>query len=111
MRDVVWWLVPEAGAGEAAVEDVFLRWTSARRIVRHIPRTQLRWPRRSLATMWTAPQYITVETAHVEKEERLRRVREARMAALQREKGQKREEIPRQERGHLGEGPGRCHRR
>ncbi|MGY1548280.1 competence protein CoiA family protein [Streptomyces sp. MN6] len=71
----------------------FLTWAFARRIVTHAPRTPLRYPHKPLTTVWTAPQYITAETAHLEEEERLRRVHEARMAALQREKERKREEI------------------
>ncbi|MCL6734985.1 hypothetical protein [Streptomyces neyagawaensis] len=43
--------------------------------------------------MWTAPQYITAETARLEEEEQQRRVPEARLAALQRVKEKKREEI------------------
>ncbi|MEU1940983.1 competence protein CoiA [Streptomyces sp. NPDC020125] len=70
-----------------------LTWAFARRIVTHSPRTPLRYPQRSLATVWTAPQYVTAETVHLEEEERARRVREARLAALQREKEKKREKI------------------
>ncbi|MER7467677.1 competence protein CoiA [Streptomyces sp. NPDC097981] len=71
----------------------FLTWAFARRIVPHSPRTPMRYPQRSLATAWTAPQYVTAEAAHLEEEERRRRIDEARMAALQREKEKKREQI------------------
>lgn len=71
----------------------FLSWAFAHRIVPHTPRTPLWYPQRSLARVWTAPQYLTAETAHLEEEERLRHVREARLAALQREKEKKREKI------------------
>lgn len=70
-----------------------LTWAFTHRIVTHTPRTALRYPQRPLATVWTAPQYITAETDHLEDEERERRVREARLAALQREKENKREKI------------------
>ncbi|WP_309238870.1 competence protein CoiA family protein [Streptomyces lunaelactis] len=71
----------------------FLTWAFARRIVTHAPRTPLSYPQRSLATVWTASQYVTAETEHLEEEERRRRIREARMAALQGAKEKKREEI------------------
>ncbi|MEU5647191.1 hypothetical protein [Streptomyces milbemycinicus] len=56
----------------------FLAWTFARRVVPHTPRTPLWYPQRALPTVWTAPHYITAETAHLEEEERQRRIREAR---------------------------------
>ncbi|MFG2840787.1 competence protein CoiA [Streptomyces zaomyceticus] len=71
----------------------FLAWTFARRIVTHAPRTPLSYPQRSLATVWTAPQYITAEATELEEEQRRRRVHEARAAALQREQEAKRERI------------------
>ncbi|WP_369265169.1 competence protein CoiA [Streptomyces sp. R35] len=70
-----------------------LTWAFARRIVTHAPRTPLRYPQRPLATVWTAPQYITAETAHLAEEERQQRARETRLASLQREKEKKRETI------------------
>jgi len=71
----------------------FLTWTFAGRIVPHTPRTPLWYPQRALTTVWTAPHYITTETAHLEEEERQRRIREARQAAREREKEEKREKI------------------
>ncbi|MFE3502975.1 competence protein CoiA [Kitasatospora sp. NPDC059160] len=70
----------------------FLAWAFSRRIVAHTPRTPL-WGHRSLATVWTAPQYIAAETAHLEEEERRRRIQEAKAAVLQRAKEKRREEI------------------
>ncbi|WP_240512595.1 competence protein CoiA [Streptomyces griseoruber] len=89
-------LVKFTGRGWRAVPaslTQLLTWAFTRRIVTHTPRTPLQYPQRSLATVWTAPQYITAETAHLEEEERQRRVQEARLAALQREKEKKREKI------------------
>jgi hypothetical protein len=89
-------LVKFTGRGWSAVPaslTQFLTWAFAHRIVTHAPRRPLSYPQRSLATVWTAPHYITAETAHLEEEERLRRIREARMAAVQREKEKKREQI------------------
>jgi competence protein CoiA len=71
----------------------FLAWAFARRIVPHTPRTPQSYPQRPLATVWTAPHYSMAETAHLEEEERQRRIREARQAAQQREKEKKREKI------------------
>jgi competence protein CoiA len=71
----------------------FLAWVFARRIAPHTTRTPLWYPQRSLATVWTAPHYITAETAHLEEEGRRRRIHEARTAALQRERERKREQI------------------
>ncbi|MBV9025599.1 MAG: competence protein CoiA [Streptomycetaceae bacterium] len=89
-------LVKFAGGGWSAVPaslTQFLTWAFARRIVTHAPCTPLSYPQRPLATVWTAPQYVTAETAHLEEEERRRRVHEARVAALQREKEKKRAKI------------------
>ncbi|MGW2082719.1 competence protein CoiA family protein [Streptomyces sp. NPDC001939] len=71
----------------------FLTWAFTRRIATHAPRTAVRYSQRPLATVWTAPQYIAAETAHLEEEERLRRLHEARMAAAARERERKREGI------------------
>ncbi|MFD4862841.1 competence protein CoiA family protein [Streptomyces atratus] len=89
-------LVKFTGRGWSAVPaslTQFLTWAFARRIVPHAPCTPLRYPQRSLATVWTAPHYITAETTHLEEEERRRRIHEARLAMLQREKEKKREQI------------------
>ncbi|MFJ2271898.1 competence protein CoiA [Streptomyces sp. NPDC087849] len=89
-------LVKFTGRGWSAVPaslTQFLTWAFARRIVPHAPRTPLSYPQRSLATVWTAPHYITAESAHLKEEERLRRIREAWMAAVQREKEKGREQI------------------
>ncbi|MFD8381363.1 hypothetical protein ACFV2X_22925 [Streptomyces sp. NPDC059679] len=48
----------------------FLAWAFARRVVPHTPQTSLWYPQRALPTVWTAPHYITAETAHLEEEER-----------------------------------------
>ncbi|WP_318205830.1 competence protein CoiA [Streptomyces sp. SCL15-4] len=71
----------------------FLSWAFAHRIVPHTPRSPLWYPQRPLDTVWTAPQYIAAEAAHLEEEERRRRLHEARLAALQREKEKKKEQI------------------
>ncbi|MFI2458174.1 competence protein CoiA [Streptomyces sp. NPDC019539] len=71
----------------------FLTWAFARRIVTHTPRTPMRYPQRSLATVWTAPQYIEAEDAHLVEEERRQREYETRMAALRAAQEKKRDEI------------------
>ncbi|WP_354637433.1 competence protein CoiA [Kitasatospora camelliae] len=71
----------------------FLAWAFARRIVPHAPRTHLRYPQRALATVWTAPQYVAAETAHLEEEERRQRVDDARRAARQQAREKRREGI------------------
>ncbi|MFH9728684.1 competence protein CoiA [Streptomyces sp. NPDC017254] len=89
-------LVKFEGSGWNAVSASlthFLTWTFARRVVTHAPRTPMWHPQRSLATVWTAPQYITAETTELEEEQRRRRAYEARTAALQREREKRREEI------------------
>lgn len=71
----------------------FLTWAFAHRIVTHTPRTPLWYPQRSLATVWTAPQYVTAEDTHLVEEERRRREYETRMAALRAAQEKKRDEI------------------
>lgn len=71
----------------------FLTWAFASRIVTHTPRTPMRYPQRSLATVWTAPQYIEAEDAHLVEEERRQREYETRMAALRAAQEKKRDEI------------------
>lgn len=85
-------LVKFTGRGWSAVPaslTQLLTWAFARRIITHAPRTPLRYPQRSLATVWTAPQYITVETVRLEEEERRRRIQEAQRQAYEK----KQEEI------------------
>ncbi len=71
----------------------FLAWVFAHRVTPHIPRTPLRCRQRPLATVWTAPYYITAKTTHLEEEEQRRCIHETRMAKLQREREEKREQI------------------
>ncbi|MGC3002983.1 competence protein CoiA [Streptomyces sp. G35A] len=67
----------------------FLTWAFASRIVTHTPRTPLWYPQRPLATVWTAPQYVTAEAAHLEEEKRRRRIQEVQRQAY----AKKQEEI------------------
>lgn len=60
----------------------FLTWAFAGRIVPHSPRTPTQYPQRPLATVWTAPQYISAEDTHLVEEERRQREHETRTAAL-----------------------------
>ncbi|MEV7471916.1 competence protein CoiA [Streptomyces kronopolitis] len=71
----------------------FLTWAFASRIVPHSPRTPTQYPQRALATVWTAPQYITAEDTHLVEEERRQREYETRMAALRAAQEKKRDEI------------------
>ncbi|MFB9571406.1 competence protein CoiA [Streptomyces yanii] len=71
----------------------FLAWAFASRVVPHTPRTPLWYPQRSLATVWTTPQYITAEDTHLVEDERRQREYEARMAALGAAREKKRDEI------------------
>ncbi|MEU5415746.1 competence protein CoiA [Streptomyces clavifer] len=71
----------------------FLTWAFSRRIGPHTPRAASRYPQRPLPTVWTAPQYISAEDAHLVEEERRRREHETRMAALQVAQEKKRDEI------------------
>ncbi|WP_190194119.1 competence protein CoiA family protein [Streptomyces minutiscleroticus] len=71
----------------------FLAWAFTRHVVPHTPRALLRYSRRPLATVWTAPQYVTAETSYLEEEERRRRAREAQLAALRQQEEKKREGI------------------
>ncbi|MFD5063829.1 competence protein CoiA [Streptomyces sp. NPDC058394] len=87
-------LVKFTGSGWKAVPaslTQFITWAFAGRIVPHTPQTPLWYPQRALATVWTAPQYITAEDAHLVEEERQRRIREARLAALREAREKKRE--------------------
>ncbi|MET7802878.1 competence protein CoiA, partial [Streptomyces decoyicus] len=89
-------LVKFTGGGWGAVSvslTQFLTWVFARRIVTHAPRTPLAYPQRPFATVWTAPQYVTAESAHLEEHERRQRLHSARAAELQRKREKKREEI------------------
>ncbi|MGV9454570.1 competence protein CoiA family protein [Streptomyces sp. NPDC003635] len=89
-------LVKFTGSGWSSVPaslPQFLTWAFSGRIVTHAPRTPLLYPQRTLATVWTAPQYIAAETAHLEEEKRRRRIQEARMARQQAAKDKRREEI------------------
>ncbi|MFM9607151.1 competence protein CoiA family protein [Streptomyces niveiscabiei] len=71
----------------------FLGWAFAHRIVPHTPRIPLAYPHRPLVTVWTAPQYVTAEDVHVAEEERRRREREPRLAALRAAHDRRQEEI------------------
>ncbi|MDQ8707568.1 competence protein CoiA [Streptomyces sp. LHD-70] len=71
----------------------FLTWAFAGRIVTHTPRTPLWYPQRSLATVWTAPQYIAAEDTHLLEEERRQHEYETRRAALRAAQEKKRDEI------------------
>lgn len=71
----------------------FLTWAFTHRIGPHTPRTEPRYPQRQLRTVWTAPQYIAAEDAHLIEEERRRREHKNRMAALRVAQEKKRDEI------------------
>ncbi|MFJ8762062.1 competence protein CoiA [Streptomyces cyaneofuscatus] len=71
----------------------FLTWVFTHRIGPHTPRTAPRYPQRPLPTLWTAPQYISAENAHLIEEERRQREHEKRIAALQETQAKKRDEI------------------
>ncbi len=70
----------------------FLTWAFTHRIAPHAPRTASRYPQRPLATVWTAPQYISAEDAHLIEEERRQREHETRVAALRAAREKKRAE-------------------
>ncbi|MEU3278835.1 competence protein CoiA [Streptomyces antibioticus] len=89
-------LVRFTGRGSGAVPaslTQFLTWAFAHRIVTHTPRTSMSYPQRALATVWTAPQYIAAEDAHLAEEERRQREYDARTAALRAAQEKKRDEI------------------
>lgn len=71
----------------------FLSWAFTHRIGPHTPRAASRYPQRPLLTVWTAPQYITAEDAHLIEEERRQREHETRMAALRVAREKKQVEI------------------
>jgi hypothetical protein len=79
-------------APQVAIAD-FLRWSFTGKAVLHTPRAPLAYPLRHLPQVWTAPQYITAEEAHLAEEERRRHIYESRMAALRRAREKKRDEI------------------
>lgn len=90
-------LVKFNGRGWGAAPQVtiadFLGWVFAGKVIPHAPRTALRYPLRPLPRIWTAPQYIAAEDAHLVDKECRRRIQEARMAAARQAREKKRERI------------------
>ncbi|MFF1400450.1 competence protein CoiA [Streptomyces sp. NPDC058287] len=79
-------------APQVAVAD-FLRWVFTGKVIPHTPRASLAYPLRALPQVFTAPQYIKSEEAHLVEEERLRSLRENRMTAVKAAQERKRDEI------------------
>ncbi|MGW7018393.1 competence protein CoiA family protein [Streptomyces decoyicus] len=77
------WQVPP----QASLTD-FLRWAFAGKVLPHAPRMTLRYPLRQLPQVWTAPQYVTAEDAHLAEAEKRQRLQQERQAAC-REKWEK----------------------
>ncbi|MFD8321867.1 competence protein CoiA family protein [Kitasatospora purpeofusca] len=86
-------LVKLAGGRWVAAPQVpvadFLRWVFTDRVVQHAPQLALSHPQRQLDLVWTAPQYIAAEDAHV-REARRRELEQEQQRAAQRAQAAKR---------------------
>ncbi|MDH6129365.1 competence protein CoiA [Kitasatospora sp. GP82] len=90
-------LVKFTGGGWEAAPQVpvadFLRWVFSGKVAPHAPRLHLRYPHRQLSQVWTAPQYVAAEDAHLVEARRREQEQEQQLARYRAQAARKRAAI------------------